>query len=61
MPWPVAALERNDNVADGGHAFAVLKRGYTLRVVRVRKVQLACSLGTTPAIEFANACLPASF
>jgi hypothetical protein len=54
-------LERSDNVADGGHAFAVLKRGYTLRVVLVRKVPLARSLGPTPAIEFANACLPASF
>ena len=25
----VAALEQSDNVADSGHAFAVLKRGYT--------------------------------
>jgi hypothetical protein len=54
-------LEWSDNVVDGGHAFAVLKRGYTLRVVRGRKVPLARSLGTTPAIEFANACLPDSF
>jgi hypothetical protein len=26
-------LERSDNVADLGHAFAVLKRGYTRRAV----------------------------
>jgi len=28
-----AALERSDNVANRGHAFAVLKRGYTRRAV----------------------------
>ena len=28
----VAALERSDNVADRGHAFAMLKRGYTRRI-----------------------------
>ena len=33
----VAALERSDNVAESGHAFAVLKRGYTLRVVIVQE------------------------
>jgi len=27
--WKVTALERSDNVADSGHAFALLKRGYT--------------------------------
>jgi len=27
----VAALERSDNVAERGHAFAGLKRGYTRR------------------------------
>jgi hypothetical protein len=32
----VAALERSDNVADRGHAFAVLKRGYTRRTVIVQ-------------------------
>jgi hypothetical protein len=26
--WDVVALERSDNVADRGHAFAGLKRGY---------------------------------
>jgi hypothetical protein len=27
--WNAAALERSDNVANSGHAFAMLKRGYT--------------------------------
>jgi hypothetical protein len=30
-------LERSDNVADSDHAFAVLKRGYTHRVVIGKK------------------------
>jgi hypothetical protein len=33
VSWNVAALERSDNVADGGHAFAGLKRDYTRRAV----------------------------
>ena len=35
----VAALERSDNVANRGHAFAVLKRGYTRRQSSGRKVR----------------------
>jgi hypothetical protein len=38
--WNVAALERSDNVADRGHAFAVLKRGYTHREVLIRKTEM---------------------
>jgi len=33
----VAALERSDNVADSGHAFAVLKRGYIRRAGHLEK------------------------
>ena len=34
--WNVAALERSDNVADWGHAFAGLKRGYLLTKATIR-------------------------
>ena len=52
----VAALEQSDNVADRGHAFATLKRGYTRRAVigpesemrppgRSAKIWLHCARG----------------
>ena len=36
----VAALERSDNVADRGHAFAELKRGYTHQAVIVQESEM---------------------
>jgi hypothetical protein len=52
-------LERSDHAADRDHAFAVLKRGYTRRVVIVRKasdirrrrtsVLTLCQTGITPS------------
>jgi hypothetical protein len=38
--WDVAALERSDNVADRGHAFAVLNRGYTRRTAMAQESEL---------------------
>jgi hypothetical protein len=35
-------LERSDNVADGGHAFAVLKRGYTSEEISGWRLPPAC-------------------
>jgi len=40
----VAALEQSDNVADRGHAFAVLKRGYTPTAGTLSR----CSSAATP-------------
>ena len=36
----VAALERSDNVADSGHAFAMLKRGYTREAVLIHESEM---------------------
>jgi len=58
----VAALERSDNVADRGHAFALLKRGYTRRTVlgpesemrppgRSAKIWLHCGPGASGIAE----------
>jgi len=33
-------LERSDNVVDRGHAFAVLKRGYTTAKKHVVRIEL---------------------
>jgi hypothetical protein len=38
--FTVAALERSDNVANPGHAFAGLKRGYPRRTIVVHKTAL---------------------
>jgi hypothetical protein len=37
---PVAALERSDNVANRGHAFSVLKRGYFHREVTTQESEI---------------------
>ena len=51
-PWAenVAALERSDNVADRGHAFALLKRGYPRRIVLGQETDAA----PAPAFSFLN-------
>jgi hypothetical protein len=40
VSWNVAALERSDNVADNGHAFAMLKRGYTNGAVLMHETEI---------------------
>jgi len=46
----VAALQRSDNGADRGHAFAELKRGYTRPAVIVQESEMRAMDGVTPEL-----------
>jgi hypothetical protein len=43
-------LERSDNVADSGHAFAVLKRGY-LKIQNLRDVGIRPAVAALARVE----------